>query len=258
MKKKILMALSLVSVALLSIGGTVAFLSDKETSASTYSAGNVDIVLNNANGKTGEIRLVPGVDEYLNTSVTNQGEEDAYVWVKVAIPTTLDQKTNAYDNLLHWNPNGKYLDVTYENPKYDVEGEADVTYDQTWRYPVEYNADGSIKEDAAGNWVYVFDVEEIDGVEYNVYTFLYNGVLEAGESTGELLKKTYLDARIDYVEADDHDGEYAGWAFVKNGVVTPLNHDFSKSSSLIIKAYAMQVEGFADVEAAYSEFENQW
>ena len=260
MKKKILMALGLMSVALLSIGGTLAFDTDRDSSTGTFTVGNINVdLLTDASlaGEDGVVRLMPGkvngVDP--DAKIANVGTNDAYVWLTVKIPSSLDQATNAYDNVLHWNFSGKYLDTHYTDG---------VTYEETWRLPVvrdenktEEKVDGTVVNmpavsEETGQWMYEFETVVEDEVEYHVYTFLYNGVLSSGETTGRIISGAYLDQRIDYND------EVGKWAFVEKGVETFIDHDFTKAAAMVLEAYAIQADGFDSVDDAYVAYHNQW
>ncbi len=87
MKKILLTALSLVLVAALAIGGTLAYLTDRDAKANVFTVGNVDIVLND-NFAQGS-QLIPGAEFEKNVSVTNTGKNDAWVWVDIVVPDAL-------------------------------------------------------------------------------------------------------------------------------------------------------------------------
>ncbi len=87
MKKILLTALSVVLVAALAIGGTLAYLTDRDAKTNVFTVGNVDITLNDdfAQGS----QLVPGVAVEKDVTVTNTGKNDAWVWVEIVVPTEL-------------------------------------------------------------------------------------------------------------------------------------------------------------------------
>jgi len=259
MKKKILMGLGLVSVALLSIGGTVAYLTDADSTTDAYTIGEIDVDLltdESLKGTDGLIRLMPGQQNKVNpdAKIANIGANDAYVWLTVKVPSSLDKTNTAATNILHWNMSGKYLDTHYKD---------DVTYEETWRLPVERDANNiSTKVDgkevampvvtAEGQFIFELETVVEDNVEYHVYTFLYNGVLAAGDTTGAIINGAFLDQRVDYND------ELNKWTFVEKGVETVLEHDFSKDAAMVIEAYAIQADGFDSVDAAYAAYHAQW
>lgn len=242
MKKKILMALSLVSVAALSIGGTVAYLTDKEESTQTYTAGNVDIVLvENEDADTN--KLVPGVKVTPNTQIENKGTEAAYVWLEVGMPVTVgDESGDASKNIIHWNVPGAYWNGYHTNEKYWVNGQTEAVADEdTWIVDTVTRK-----------------IETIEGVEYAFYTLKYKGAIEAGETTNVGISTVYIDAHIDYLEADDTDSGYTGWAWVQDGAVTEIEQDLGAGVPFVVRAYGIQAKDYADVDAAYAAYNNQW
>ena len=85
--------------------------------------------------------------------------------------------------------------------------------------------------------------ETIDGIVYNKYVTLYHGELSAGEETSIGMSQVYMDSKVD----TNNKGEYT-----YNGNV--IDYDFSKGINIIIRAYGIQSEGFADVYAAYAAY----
>ena len=92
MKKKIAVAVSLLLVVALSIGGTIAWLTDSETVTNTFTIGNVDITLTETdtdldtdqNDKTNTYKFVPGKELAKDPKVTvTAGSEKCYVFVKI-------------------------------------------------------------------------------------------------------------------------------------------------------------------------------
>ncbi len=247
MKKKIIMALSLVSVALLSIGGTLAWLTDGDTGRNAFTIGNVEIDLVSAEGAQVQTKLVPNNDlkqtpKYAIKSA--EGSEPAYVWLEVAVPAALDNLTSASENLLHWNTAGAYDDKWYENSSYwaTVGIDKQAAFEETWH----------VVADKSGNQI--SELVKIDGVDYNVYTLYYNGVLNGGETTTPGLWSFYLDQRIDCELV----GTTQSCFKVENGVRGDnIDFDFSKDA-IKVNAYAMQKAGFANQEEAIAAFYEQW
>ena len=101
MKKILLTALSFVLVAALAIGGTLAYLTDRDAKTNVFTVGNVDITLNDDFVQGSQ--LIPGVDIKKDVTVTNTGKNDAWVWVEIAIPQALDDATDASKNIVHFN-----------------------------------------------------------------------------------------------------------------------------------------------------------
>ena len=187
MKKKILTLCLVVALAATAvIGGTLAYFSDTDAQKNTFTTGNVAIDLwedfgdNDANGIE---HLVPAVgsaqDGTLKNGiekevyVTNDGSEDAYVRVHIAIPTVLDDGNPNFDagkNVLHFNYNAKYA----------VDGK--------WNW--SDSADGTTGSD------WNFYTTTIDGKSYNVYVVTYETALEKNASTEDAMAQVYLDSKV--------------------------------------------------------------
>lgn len=88
-----------------------------------------------------------------------------------------------------------------------------------------------------------------DGNQYVVYTVKIPEKLAPGESTDELLQSVTLAESVDY-----QDGQYVS---VVDGVVTPIETDLSKLD-VIVTGYAIQTDGFENVDAAYEAYGDQW
>lgn len=88
MLKKILawaLVVSLTSAA--AIGGTLAYLTDRDSEANVFTVGDVNIDLNEDfdQGAT----LIPGVNIEKKPAITNVGPNRAYVWATVAVPAEM-------------------------------------------------------------------------------------------------------------------------------------------------------------------------
>jgi predicted ribosomally synthesized peptide with SipW-like signal peptide len=249
MKKIIAMLLVVVLCCSVSVGLTLAYLTDRDSEANIFTVGDVEIDLTEdfEQGAT----LLPGLDITKRPVITNTGDNDAWVWMTVAIPTDLDvyngTAEGSSENIIHWN----YLGATseeYISEERIVKAVAD-----------GYLPDGTTYADiVASNSTWdcentLLYQEEIDGVSYNVYTLLYNKILTPNEVTLPSLVKVYLDARVDI----DPDGN---WHLVDNGNVTDINWNTEEDGGPVIyvSAYAMQAEGFDTVLDAYNAYQAQW
>ena len=148
--KALLTALSFVLVAGLSIGGTLAYLTDRDSATNTFTVGDVEIELEEEFEQGSQ--LMPGVDIVKKPTITNTGDNDAWVWMTIAIPSELDD-SNASKNILHFN----YSEESVAEGKWNW-AKADGTY---WN----------------------MYTEEIDGKNYNVYVVSYETPLETDEKT---------------------------------------------------------------------------
>ena len=226
MKKVIALLLVVATTVALSIGGTLAYLTDRDSEANVFTVGDVKIDLNEDfnQGAT----LIPGVNIEKKPTITNVGPNDAWVWVTIAIPSALDND-DASKNAVHFNMSAESLEV--------------------WSWT-----------DANGAWLVQKNVTLKDGntIPYNVYAVLYKNVLKAGETTAHpAMSKVYMDHHIDI----DTDGN---WYHVENGVVTgndengPLWTNDMGNPVIYVSAYAIQKDGFENALDAYKAYNKQW
>ena len=244
-RKIVLLATALCMIAILAIGGTLAYFTDTDEATNTFTVGGVVIDLIEQQGSEDGKTLVDYVDgktlmpivgsaqgekydngqpkaaNYIDKVVTikNDGVSGAWVRAYFAIPSALDdgyETFNAGLNVLHFNYGNKD-DVT--------------TYGKQWIW----------KQDN-GKWKYYETT--IGGVAYNVYFADYYQVLPAGATTEQFISGVYLDASFDC-----KDGKY--YAFGKE---IDLNDMIDAEDGLIVKcpvkAVAVQADGFDSVDAA--------
>lgn len=260
-KKSILMAaIAVMLVAVLVVGGTLAYFTDTKSATNTFTVGNVKIdlleqqrKLDAAGNKTTELEAfkqgqqlypivgsaqgekdtlgMPIAKNYVDkmVTITNTGSEKAYIRAYFAIPSALDdgyETFNAGMNVLHFGNKVENGVVT------STEGnEWQWTHGSKWNY---------------------FETT-IDGIKYNVYYADYYQALDAGATTEQLVQGVYLDKTFD-LKAD---GAYAfgqkftldeGWDW--NNVSCP------------VFAVAVQAAGFdsasAAMDAAFGANYNPW
>ena len=185
-RKIILLATALCMVAILAVGGTMAYFTDTDKADNVFVTGNVKIELIEnfgdndpstpekllpATGSAQDGTLKNGVTK--EVSVKNTGSEAAYVRVHIAIPSILDDGAdtfNAGNNKLHFN----FSDSSVGEGKWNWSKAAGAPY--------------------TGNWNYY--ITTVDGISYNVYVVTYETALKADESTPEkAMHQVYLDSR---------------------------------------------------------------
>lgn len=191
-KRKLLsLALTLCMVAILAIGGSLAYLTDTDAKTNVFTIGNVTIDLWE-NFDEEEAKLIPTTGKDADGSiknaiekevyVTNTGSEDAYVRVHIAIPKALDDGDPSFDagkNVLHFN----YAETSVGEGKWDWSDATGAPYE--------------------GN--YNFYTAQIDGITYNVYVVTYESELlgssnenatEANKTTVNAIHQVYLDSKV--------------------------------------------------------------
>lgn len=204
MLKKILVWTLVVSLtAAAAIGGTLAYLTDRDSEANVFTVGDVNIDLNEDfnQGAT----LIPGVDIEKKPTITNIGPNEAYVWASVAVPAELTSV-------------------------------------------IDFSGEGA----GWGYWTKGPNTTQIDGKDYVLYTVLHTASLGANTTTEALFGKVALDKTVDI----DPSGN---WYTVVDGRTTALGwNDANGAPTIYVSAYAIQAEGFANVNAAYAAYAAQW
>lgn len=241
-KKSILMAaIAVMLVAVLVVGGTLAYFTDTKSATNTFTVGNVKInlieqergenglqdftqkkalypIVGSAQGEQDEYNM-PVAKNYVDKMVTikNTGSEAAYIRAYFAIPSALDdgyETFNAGKNVLHFNFGNTQAGASTDGVQW------------IWMH--------------GNKWNY-FETTMADGIKYNVYYADYYQAVDGGATTEQLLKGVYLDKSFD-MKAD---GAYAfgekltldeGWDW--NNVSCP------------VFAVAVQAAGFDSASAA--------
>lgn len=224
MKKKVLSVFLVVALIAITAMGTLAYFTDTDSADNVFALGNVDIQLverqrdyvdgqHVANSELETFEdgklLMPIVgsaqgdkDEngfnlaknYLDkiVDVKNNGNQPAYVRVLMTFPQQFDAD-RAADMMVHWN-------------------------NEQWK---PYNWTPKME---AGTYT------DESGVVYNIYSFTYNDILPAGETTtSHALVGIYMDSRVD-VSVDE------------NGVAT---YTLGNQSATFPKGYNPQIKVFA-------------
>mgnify|MGYP001778699881 CR=1 FL=1 len=253
-KKSILMAaIAVMLVAVLVVGGTLAYFTDTKAATNTFTVGDVKInlieqergenglqdftqkkalypIVGSAQGEQDEYNM-PVARNYVDKMVTikNTGSEAAYIRAYFAIPSALDdgyETFNAGKNVLHFNFGNTQAGASTDGVQW------------IWMH--------------GNKWNY-FETTMADGIKYNVYYADYYQAVDGGATTEQLLKGVYLDKSFD-MKAD---GAYAfgekltldeGWDW--NNVSCP------------VFAVAVQAAGFdsasAAMDAAFGANYNPW
>lgn len=185
-KSLLVLAMTLSMVAILAIGGTLAYFTDTtEVKTNVFTTGNVDIELEETFEQNS--KLLPGVDVEKVVNVKNVGSENAYVRIHLAVPSMLDSGSEdqpqfaAYNNTLHWNfTKASLADGEWNWHSSDVNGSSS--------YGPGYPENG-------GDWF--FYQTTVDGILYNVYVATYETALATGETADtDAIYKVFLDTKV--------------------------------------------------------------
>ncbi len=260
MKKKltaIFLCVALVAIAVVS--ASLAYFTDTEKATNTFTVGNVKINLieqqKGANGLEDFVpnkTLLPGTSDKNAVSkivtVKNTGENDAWVWVDLKIPAYLVSKDYPDDeskNALHWNSYGCF-NVEYNSGNYWGLATSDGIVDADHKVT---NADMVAVED--GLWYdYQYVGRETIGEgesarEYVVIRTKMKNKLPAGKISLPCLAQVYMDWRV----VTDKDGTQ---------FILPAGDPISTDASweIIVNAYAIQADGFDNVDEAIAGYTN--
>jgi predicted ribosomally synthesized peptide with SipW-like signal peptide len=256
MKKVIAIVLLVALVSAISIGATLAYLTDRDSEVNVFTIGDVTIDLEEEFEQNST--LIPGVKIEKKPTITNTGKNDAWVWLTFAIPAALDVNTpgsdvGSIDNVIHWN----FKAATTEG--YVTQDKVQKAIDEGFLTDSSLTADKILSENMTWDVMNSIGVgknvfqQEIDGVLYNVYVMLYNKALKPNETTLPNIEQVYMDANIDI----DPNGD---WYHVENGIAEKLdwNSNTDGAPKIYVSAYAMQTDGFATVDEAYAAYQKQW
>ena len=187
-RKILLLASCLLMVAVLAVGGTLAYFQDDESVTNVFTVGYVSIDLEENFTQKSELMPTTGKDENDNVKnavkkevfVTNDGDNAAYVRVHIAIPAILDNGNPDFDageNVLHFN----YAPDSIGAGKWDWSNSTGAPYEGTYNY---YET-------------------EIAGIAYNVYVVTYEKALAKGDTTVNAMHQVYLDASVTNQDISD-------------------------------------------------------
>lgn len=247
-KRKILtMAMALAMVAILAVGGTLAYFTDSDAKKNVFTAGDVHIDLWEDFGDNDDTtieELAPVTydekgqrkpDNVIEKQVyvQNTGSKDSYVRVHIAFPSMLDSGSEdepqyaAYNNTLHWN----FTAESFAEGKWN------------WNKDV----DGANYPENGGNWNEYQTT--IDGILYNVYVATYESVLSgvAKDTTVDAICQVYMDKKV------------------TNEDVTAIKDVLGEKWNVYVVAEGCQTDGFANAYEALNttfgkpgEYEVKW
>ena len=255
MKKKItaiFLCVALVAIAI--VGASLAYFTDTKSAKNTFTVGNVKIELvEQQKGENGleafgqDKTLVPGKSNDGNAvskiaTVKNTGKNDAWVWAELRIPKYLvssEYPTNESKNALHWNSYGCF-NVEYNSGNYwslaTTDGIVDADHKVTDPNMV------AVEDGLWYDYQYV-GTEKIGDIEYVVIRTKMQNTLPAGKTSLPFLAQVYMDWRVTTSE----DGTQ---------FILPAGDPISTDASweIIVNAYAIQTEGFENVDDAIAAY----
>ena len=261
-RKIVLLASALMMVAVLAVGGTLAYFTDTDSAVNVFTVGNVNIrqdewqrdettgaieefednknvfpAVHNklvkedvtVDGHKFQIRSQKGnyIDKIVN--VTNEGTEEAYIRTIFAIPSMngYDDGDNTPENPLHWN----YLDASdFGGKGWDWNGSNDAEVTEQLEY-------------AQSVVIY--------GVEYDLYVATHIQPVAKGETTSPSMVGFYLDDSVDYDEN--------GYFSYQNGQRINLSKWMIPAANgkvtmqILVATQACQTAGFEDAWEALDE-----
>ena len=243
--KKLLLIVSIVLAMTMSLGGTLAYLTDTDAEVNVMTVGNVIIDLieqqRNDNGdaledfEQGKTMLpivgsaqgekdafgLPKAANYVDkiVSVKNTGKSEAWVRVLYALPANLENAdATKADGPLHGNIGNRV----------DLNGDYTTEKGDAWQT----------------NWQWTYGTAsekiQINGVDYNVYCTYYKQTLAPGAQTSAALAGFYLDSGVDY----DADNGY----YTFNGAKI---EGFNGNVVIPVLAQAVQASGFTTYTDAF-------
>ena len=228
LKKILLMVLSLVLVAAMSIGGTVAYLQDEESDVNVMTLGSVYIRQNEEQrvdpAKNGTLTdadiedfkqakpIYPYVDVNLNGAMNDDYEE-------IKFPDGNTYKLfigdNAIDKLVSVTNTGK--SDAYVRTIIALEAPTD-------KIDLSFNAKNAWKMDKTASSYSI----EVDGVKYDLFVCVYNNPLKPGETTPYSLLQIILDGTATNEDAAAYGDTY----------------------DVLVLSQAVQTAGFANAQTA--------
>ncbi len=264
MKKKITaLCLCVALLAVAVVGASLAYFTDTDTATNTFTVGNVKIdLIEQQTGENGledfgpNKPLVPGKVNDGNAvskivTVKNTGANDAWVWVEIKVPTVLVSKdilgaSKETFNALHWNSYGYFTTEYHDKMSASGSPLADGVLDAAGE-PTNPNM-VAVEDGLWNDFKYV----GVDGA-YTVFRATMAKTLAADKISLPCLRQVYMDWRINANE----DGS---WTFPETNNGT---YDYTGATipagtkwEVIVNAYAIQADGFNDVDAAIVAYAN--
>ncbi len=223
MKKKIvLISAAIALVAILAVGGSLAYFMDTDEVTNVFTVGSVDIEQNEDFVQESQLLPVVGTDptdaddNYIQKTVTveNIGKNGAYVQTLVAVPACLD--------------NAGVLKL--------------------WDDNAATNGWTKLDGDTETNGIQPKHTATIDEMLYNVYVYRYNSVLAVDTETEPCLEYVYIAPETDLNVYTDDDGAKTAYFVINGTEITEF--DATGKLNVYVATQAVQDRGFADGDEA--------
>ena len=217
-RKILLLAMSIIMIAILAVGGTLAYFTTEDQAENVFTLGNVEIDLQEEFEQDSEFE--PGVEIEKKVWVENTGSKDAYVRAHIAIPANMD----AQDPNKSGKEINKFLHFVYGT-------------DANWSWNT---GDANGKPTSTPNF-YTATLENPSGEDelYNVYVVTYQSVLAPDASTGNVIEGVTLDTGVNS-KASKEDGKAVSYTYIDvNGHKVTLPVDVADELARVsVKVYA--------------------
>ncbi len=220
-KKKVLQLAAVLGIGALALGGTsLAYFTDKsDVKTNTFTVGNVAIDLEENFDSEAAKELKPAVGSAQAGTLQNGIKKE--VWVENTGSEEAYVRVHiAIPKLLDNNPDAS-KNILHFNYSGDSIGVGKWDWSKTANAPYE------------GDWN-TYETT-IDGVEYTVYVVTHEKALETDEKTPNAIKQVYLDSRATQEQ------------------VQQLQKQIGDDWNIIVKAEAVQADGFTDAYTALNE-----
>lgn len=237
MKRSVILTLCIILCLALSLGGTIAYLTDADGDVNVMTLGRVKITLEEFQ-RDGSGDLEEYEDgRMLYPQVGEDGGHDQY---------GLSTNSTFHDKIVRVTSNSSnanaYLRVWVGVPSamLDVVGEEDAVH-LVWGEGVNI---GGVTV-SGWPWKEAGQVETtVEKVPYTMFCYEYGKLFTPNEVTLPVLAGLYLDKRVD-------NGDDGSYTFRHNGTEHPLGVNLSGGLQVLVLAQAVQADGFSSAEQAF-------
>lgn len=226
MKKKILVIGSLVVIlAMLAIGGTLAWFSDNDSATNTFTVGSV---------KIDQIEEQYVIDAQGNKTTAKEEFEDNKVLMPIVNVQNPAACENYLDKIVTVKSNGN-------NPAYV---RTHIAIPTVLKDIIVLDISDSTKWVPAATET----VTNVDGMSYTVYSFTYTEELNKDEITDVLLEGVYMKAEVDIQE--NAQGVLQFCTKDANGAYVFYNYDVTSVVEVLVATQGCQSQGFENAQIA--------